>query len=113
MRFSLNTSEMLDWQEIWCFRCQNDHTFSHTDQQEKGCPLIARSLLDEDVAEFQPRDPDWWRSIPAVVSCAAFKVCDDCPPEADDAERRGGETFREFHDRIRTEMLAMPTVADV
>lgn len=42
MILHLNTTEMLDWQEVWCFRCKHDHGFSHgTDwgDAEDGCQL--------------------------------------------------------------------------
>jgi|ERR1035437_1300883 hypothetical protein len=109
MKFQLNASEHADWQEVWCWRCKNDHEFSHIPgQEDEGCPLIADGIMGEDVAEFAPIRKDWWFTIPASVTCSAFEVCTLCPAESPDAERRGGETRREFYDRLRTEMLATP-----
>lgn len=113
MKLQLNTTEMLDWMELWCFRCEHDHGWSHppNDENEDGCQLVARSIWDDDVTEFEPRHPQWWRHIPAEVSCSAFKLCSRCAPDPPDAERRGGETRREFHDRLRAETLAQPVFA--
>lgn len=76
-------------------------------------PPINPQALGDDVAEFQPRDPEWWHFLPAEVSCANFKECGQCAPDEPDAERRGGETRREFHDRLRAETLARPICEDV
>ena len=112
MILRLNTTEQLDWMELWCFRCEHDHVFSHGEETGEGCPLLLKMALGEDVAEFEPRDPDWWRQIPAGVSCSRFQACTQCPPDPPDAERRGGETRREFHDRLRAELLAQPIIED-
>lgn len=110
MKFQLNTTEWLDWAENWCFRCERDHLFSHVNEDD-GCELCARSILGEDLPEFEAHDPDWWRMVPAPISCSQFKLCTLCPPEPPDAERRGGLTRREFHDKLRAEVLAAPVVA--
>lgn len=112
MILRLNTTEMLDWMEVWCFRCEHDHAFSHEDQLDDGCPLLLKMVLGEDVPEFEVRDPDWWRQIPAGVSCSRFQECAQCPPDPPDAERRCGLTRREFFDQIRAEMLAQPVVSE-
>ena len=117
MKLRLNGTETLDWQELWCFRCQHDHAFSHNKsgewgESDDGCPLLVAVALGDDVAEFEARDEKWWAVIPAEVSCARFEKCTACPPDPPDAERRGGETRREFHDRLRAETLARPVVAD-
>lgn len=113
MILRLGTTELLDWQEVWCFRCEHDHSLSHASGDETGgCPLLLTQILGEDVAEFEARDPEWWRFIPAEVSCSRFTPCTQCPPDAPDAERRGGETRREFHDRLRAETLARPIVQE-
>lgn len=113
MIFQLNGSEMADWQECWCFRCARDHLWSHAghDQDADGCPLILKSILGEDVPQFIPHT-DWYRSVPANVSCSAFVPCNapECQ-DGPDAERRGGETRREFHDRLRRETLALEVVS--
>ena len=111
VKFSLNTTEMLDWQENWCFRCVHDHDWSHTGKEEgEPCELTVPMVLGHDVPQFEARDPEWWRMIPAPVSCSRFELCDRCPDESPDAERRSGETRREFHDRLRAETLAQPVV---
>lgn len=110
MILRLNTTEMLDWQEVWCFRCEHDHRFSHVDQEADGCPLLVKMVCGEDVAEFDARDPEWFRMIPAPVSCTEFKLCGSCPPDPPDAERRNGETYREFVDRHRADVLSQPVV---
>ncbi len=112
MIFQLNGSEMADWQDVWCGHCAKDHLWSHAghDQDADGCPLILKSILGEDVPQFIPHT-DWFRSLPANVSCSSFEVCDapECQ-DAPDAERRGGETRREFHDRLRAGTIALPIV---
>lgn len=114
MILRLNGTETLDWQECWCFRCQHDHAYSHGQQQEAdGCQLLLAMALGDDVPEFEARHEKWWAYIPAEVSCSRFKACEQCPPDPPDAERRGGETRREFHDRLRAETLAKAVVADV
>ena len=110
MKFQLNTTEMLDWQEGWCFRCQHDHQYSHVEPEADGCSLLLAMVLGDDVPEFEPRDPDWWRMIPAPVSCQRFTLCTSCPPDPPAAERRGGLTRREFHDQIRADVLTHPVV---
>ena len=83
MIFQLNGSEMADWQEVWCWRCAKDHGFSHDGSMraEFGCPLLVKALAREDVPEFVPHT-DWFRTIPANVSCAAFVSC--AAPECQD-----------------------------
>lgn len=118
MKLEIGTTEMLDWQTIWCSRCQHDHAFSHgsnwqlPDPQGDGCPLLVKVIHGEDLPEMQPRRPDALCYIPAEVSCSQFTLCTSCAPERADAERRGGETRREFRDRLRGEMLARPVVID-
>ncbi len=113
MKLRLNTTEFLDWAECWCFRCEHDHEFSHGAENDTGgCPLLVTQACGDDVAEFEARDVKWWGYIPALVSCSRFTLCTRCEPEPPDAERRGGETRREFHDRLRAEILARPVVAD-
>lgn len=111
MKLALNGTEFADWQEAWCNRCQAEHAATHPpnqDNYDEGCPLILGWALQEDVPEWQPRDSEWFAYLPARVSCSSFAECSDCPPDAPDAERRAGETRREFHDRLRAEMLALP-----
>lgn len=115
MKFQLNTTEWLDWAENWCFRCKHDHLWSHPphDEEGDGCPLIRHSICGEDVPEFEARSVDWWRTIPAEVSCSRFELC--TAPECTDQgteERRDGETRRQFHDRLRAETLALPVVKE-
>lgn len=113
MKFQLNGSEMADWQECWCFRCAHDHLFSHAphDMEDDGCPLILRAGCGEDVAQFEPHGDDWYRTIPAGVVCREFVPCTatECNDHGDE-ERRGCETWREFHDRLRAETIALPRV---
>ena len=110
MKFQLKASESADWMEVWCFRCKNDHDCSHvpSGDGDSGCEIIAHSMLGDDVPELTPRRKDWWFTIPATVTCSAFELCDECPPESPDVERRGGESRREFYDRLRSEMLKIP-----
>ena len=110
MKLRLNTTEMLDWQELWCFRCERDHAFSHVPDGDNGCDILVDNYLadeaDELITEFVPVTEDWWRYLPANVVCSAFEVCTKCPDEASDAERRGGVTQREFYDGLRAQMIA-------
>ena len=112
MIFSLNGTEMLDWQEVWCFRCEHDHGWSHTpcDEDEEGCTVLLTIVQGLDAPELKARDPEWWRTLPAEVSCSKFKECTRCGPEPVDAERRGGLTRREFFDQYRNRMLARPVI---
>lgn len=113
MIFQLNGSEMADWQECWCWRCKHDHGFSHDGSMraENGCPLVLKTIWGEDAPEFSAHGADWFRTIPAGVVCSAFELCElpECK-DGPDAERRGGETRREFHDRLRAETIALPVV---
>lgn len=113
MKLRLNTTEMLDWQEVWCFRCKHDHLWSHhpNDEAGDGCPLLLPMVMGEDVPQFHPRDPDWWRMVPAPVSCDNFEVC-DCPSESPEMERRQGLTRRQFFDQERERVLALPIHPD-
>jgi len=110
VKLRLNASEMADWQELWCFRCENDHTYSHTIEEGNGCGILADNYLadeaDDLITEFVPFREDWWRTIPASVTCSAFKACTKCPTESPDEERRQGQTRREFYDGLRAEMIA-------
>lgn len=109
--FSLNGSEAADWMEVWCFRCEVDHDMTHQGGcEEVGCSLLVKMVLGEDVPQFTPHGDQWFRTIPATVACAEFKRCTLCPPDPPDAERRGGETRREFHDRLRADTMALPVV---
>jgi hypothetical protein len=114
MKFQLNSTEMADWQELWCFRCEHDHGFSHLAEEgleeRDGCPLLTAMVLGDDVPDFEPRDSQWPLYVPAQVSCRRFTECTACLPDPPDAERRGGETRREFHDRLRRDMQALPVV---
>lgn len=114
MILRLGTTEFLDWAECWCFRCEHDHQFSHVDENEQrdGCELLVGYALQTDVPEFEPRRENALSYLPAEVSCSKFKVCTQCPPDPPDAERRGGETEREFRDRFRAQTLARPVVAE-
>lgn len=109
MKLQLGVTEMLDWQEIWCFRCRHDHGYSHTGDEvpEAGCHLLTRILLGDDVPEIRPRDPDWQRQIPAPVSCEKFELCGGCPADEAGLERRRGLTHRQFMDRHREAVLAL------
>ncbi len=105
MIFTLNTTEMLDWQECWCFRCARDHQYSHVEENGDGCPLVLDMLIGNDARQWVPHGADW-HTIPASVECSAFVPCE--APECQDgpnAERRNGETRREFHDRMRREII--------
>lgn len=113
MKFQLNTTEMLDWQEVWCFRCENDHEYSHTDEYNNGCEILRRVVIGDDVLELQPRDANWQSQIPAPVSCDKFKLCNACPGDAPDLERRQGLTRRQFMDEERDRVLALPVLAEV
>jgi len=108
--FQLNASETADWQECWCFQCVKDHHFSHLGDAEDGdgCPVLLPMLTGDDAPHFRPHDKEWFCFIPAEVSCSEFEPCTECPPERSDAERRGGETRRGFHARLREETLAKP-----
>lgn len=109
MKFSLGTTEMLDWQECWCFRCERDHAFSHfTNDEGEGCPHLLNAVLGNDDPVFEARGDDAFIFIPANVVCADFTPCTLCPPDDPNAERRQGETRAEFHDRMRAETLALP-----
>ncbi len=115
MKFALKATEMSDWMECWCFRCKHDHLWSHFphDEEGDGCDLILRSIVGKDVPEFTPHGETWWRTIPAGVVCSRFERCEapECQ-DPSDAERRGGETRAEFHDRLRAETIAEPEVAE-
>ena len=116
MKFRVSGTEFLDWQEAWCLRCEKEHDYSHTDGEVgTGCPLIVNYFVQEDESAWEPRDPEWWRSIPAEVSCSQFVECGKCAPEAPDAERRGDPplTHREWVDAMRAETLARPVCAEV
>jgi hypothetical protein len=111
--FRLNGTETLDWQELWCFRCEHEHKMTHGSEWgdgSDGCPLLLKMILGEDVPEFVPHGEDWWRTLPATVACTQFAACTQCPDDGPETERRGGETRREFHDRLRQETLALPMV---
>ena len=108
MILRLNGSELADWMEVWCFRCEYDHYFSHANEIGDGCDLVLAYALQEDQIEWESRDPEWSSYLPARVSCKSFTSCTKCPPDDPQAERRNGETRREFHDRIRAETLALP-----
>ena len=114
MKFSLNGSEMADWMECWCFRCRHDHFWSHADhdQEEDGCALIRATIIGEDRPEFTAHGARWYMTIPAGVVCSRFEACSapECNDQGDE-ERRGGETQREFRDRLRAETIALEEVA--
>ncbi len=113
MIFRLNASEWMDWAECWCFRCEHDHTMSHrTAPEEDGCPHVARSLIGADDPVFVPVGEAPLCTIPAGVVCSAFMPCAKCPPDDPNAERRGGETRAEWHDRLRNETLALNVMED-
>jgi hypothetical protein len=111
--FQLNGSEMADWMECWCFRCQHDHGMTHTeDTEELGCPHAESIWSGRDDPVFSPHGETWWRTIPAGVVCSEFTPCTQCPPDDPNAERRNGETRAEFHDRLRAEIIALPRVEE-
>ncbi len=49
MRFALNGSEMADWMECWCWRCEHDHDMSHAGAtEENGCGHVLATLIGAD-----------------------------------------------------------------
>ncbi len=116
----LNGTEFLDWAEVWCFRCEHDHAFSHDQDQGTGGCEIARDAyaLGETRPELTDHAPDGPWSIPASISCASFKECGKCAPDTEDTERRWSNsgpdamlvTRNEFAAMLRAETLAIPVV---
>lgn len=92
-----NGTEFLDWQEVWCCRCANDHDITHeTEMSGLGCPIILTAqATDDDVPEWEPSSYDVHGrkddgatgtmevrlpfDIPAPVFCTAFVPCDKLP----------------------------------
>jgi hypothetical protein len=110
VKLQLNTTEMLDWQEVWCFRCKHDHGYSHTGEEDpdSGCPLLRDVFMGDDVAEFHPRAENALNYLPAMVSCDKFELCAGCPADAPDLERREGLTHHQWVDEERERVLAEP-----
>lgn len=87
-----NGTELLDWQEVWCFRCRHDHEM-HTDTGS-GCLIMARGLadhgdgidewinsgyaveyLDEAGNTHEHRIADDACSLPAATVCTKWEPC--------------------------------------
>jgi hypothetical protein len=88
-------TEFLDWQEVWCFRCEHDRDVDVTG----GCELVARLLFhepgDEPVSEifaagyrvhFEDPDtgepgchdiPNVFNSLPAAAFCTRWQLAAD------------------------------------
>jgi hypothetical protein len=93
--FPSTGSELLDWQEVWCFRCIHDHGVSHGPEYEDGtggCDIMLRAAIDEDTPEviqsgyvvvFEDEDgdchehtiPNVCNSLPAAAFCTHWEPC--------------------------------------
>lgn len=86
-----NGTELLDWQEVWCFRCKRDHNLTHVETGD-GCELMARGTFESDQPEWidsgytvEFRDEvgdhhshiilDVCNSLPAATVCTSFQLC--------------------------------------
>ena len=117
----LNTTEFLDWAEVWCFRCEHDHAFSHgedaTADGADGCEICLDAYARGESRPEIVNHEDYWRSIPAHKSCTQFTECTRCPADDEHTERRGiwGDesnlvTRNQFSALLRSETLALPVV---
>lgn len=88
-----NGTELLDWQEVWCFRCRHDHQFSHGPiDTGAGCEIMALGSFDYEADEwidsgyditFTDEDgerhthtiPDVVNSLPAATVCTKWEPC--------------------------------------
>lgn len=73
--------------DVWCFRCRNDHGFSHVpdDEQipEQGCRLLLRSMTEKGPFDWLREDQDYTTQggwDPAKLVCEMF---DRCPCQDD------------------------------
>ena len=95
MHRATSGTELLDWQEVWCFRCKHDHNMTHVETGD-GCEIMARGLFSDDksqpewidsgyVIRYRDEDgdhhehviPDVCNSLPAATFCTAFELCEE------------------------------------
>lgn len=113
MILRLNTTELLDWQEAWCFECAHDHLASHVnggDWAGDGCRLLRKQAMRQDVPEFIDHDEHTGiGNIPALCECTRFEQCE--APECQRPDTRLNQvagvqqTHREWAKWLRDDTL--------
>ena len=68
------------WMDAWCFRCINDHGYSHSEDEnpDKGCRLIVRSMTEDGPFDWLRDEQNYdtqrgWD--PAKLVCSNFERC--------------------------------------
>lgn len=116
--FPSSGSELLDWQEVWCFRCAHDHGMSHGPEHEtgEGCDIMLRAICDEETPEViqsgyvvvfedeaggrhEHTIANVCNELPAAAFCTSFTLCEpNCRRHVNGATivelRRTDEAYR-------------------